>query len=117
MIVFCIVLFFYIHVHFHVKTSNDLEVYDVIKPSKEKMEELCDLRQPITMNFQNSNIREKFTQNNISRMYGAFDVNIRNTEETNSETEKYVILAFNTVLELFNAKTIKNTLVKIILSF
>ena len=58
MIVFCIVLFFYIHVHFHVKTSNDLEVYDVIKPSKEKMEELCDLRQPITMKFENNNIKK-----------------------------------------------------------
>ena len=48
--------------HFHVKTSNDLEVYDVIKPSKEKLEELCDLRQPITMNFNNKQIKEKFTQ-------------------------------------------------------
>ena len=104
MIVFCIVLFFYIHVHFHVKTSNDLEVYDVIKPSKEKLEELCDLRQPITMNFNNKQIKEKFTQTKISRMYGAFDVNIRNTEEKNTENEKYVPLAFNTVLELFNAK-------------
>ena len=104
MIVFCIVLFFYIHVHFHVKTSNDLEVYDVVKPSKEKLEELCDLRQPITMKFENKNIRDKFTQKNISKLYGAFDINIRNTEETNNETEKYVILAFNTALELFNAR-------------
>ena len=56
------------------------------------------------MNFQNSHIREKFTQNNISRMYGAFDVTLRNTQETSNETEKYVPLAFNTVLELFNAK-------------
>ena len=103
-IIFCIVLFFYIHVHFHIKTSNDLEVYDVVKPSKEKMEELCDLRQPITMAFESKNIKEKFTQKNISKMYGAFDINIRNTEETNTENEKYVILAFNTAQELFNAK-------------
>ena len=27
-IVFCIVLFFYIHIHYHLKTSNDLEIFD-----------------------------------------------------------------------------------------
>ena len=27
--IFCIVLFVYLHVQFHLKTSNDLEVYEI----------------------------------------------------------------------------------------
>ena len=37
--VFCIVLFLYIHIFFHLKTSDDLEVYEIDQPSKEKLEE------------------------------------------------------------------------------
>ena len=45
--VFCIILFFYLHIHFHLKTSNDLEIYEIEQASKDKMEEICDLRQPV----------------------------------------------------------------------
>ena len=38
-IIFCLVLFIYIHIYFHFKTSNDLEVYELEKPSKDKFEE------------------------------------------------------------------------------
>ena len=44
-LIFCIVLFLYIHVFFHVKTSNDLEIYDIELPNKEKFEEICNLKQ------------------------------------------------------------------------
>ena len=44
-LIFCVVLFLYIHVFFHVKTSNDLEIYDIELPNKEKFEEICNLKQ------------------------------------------------------------------------
>jgi len=28
-VIFCIVLFLYIHINFHIKTSDDLEVYTI----------------------------------------------------------------------------------------
>jgi len=34
--IFCIVLFLYLHIIFHLKTSNDLEVYTIESPSKDK---------------------------------------------------------------------------------
>ena len=47
LLIFCLVLFIYLHVYFHLKTSNDLEVYEIEQPSKDKLEEICDLRQPV----------------------------------------------------------------------
>ena len=46
-LIFCIVLFIYLHINFHLKVSNDLEVYEIEQPSKEKLEEICDIRQPV----------------------------------------------------------------------
>jgi hypothetical protein len=50
--IFCVVLFIYLHIQFHYKTSEDLEVYEVDQPSKTQLEELCDVRQPILFDFQ-----------------------------------------------------------------
>ena len=38
-IIFTIVLVIYIHINFHLKVSNDLEVYNE-KPSKDKLDEI-----------------------------------------------------------------------------
>ena len=55
-LIFCIVLFLYIHVFFHLKTSNDLEIYDIEVPNKEKFEEICNLKQPTRFKFNNKEI-------------------------------------------------------------
>ena len=49
--IFCLVLFMYLHVQFHLKTGEDLEMYEVDQPSKDKLEEICDLRQPVLFDF------------------------------------------------------------------
>ena len=49
--IFCLVLFIYLHIQFHLKTSNDLEVYEIDDASKDKLEELCDVRQPVIFDF------------------------------------------------------------------
>ena len=56
--IFCIVLFLYLHIQFHLKTSNDLEIYTIEEPSKEKLEEICDLRQPVIIDYKVDNIIE-----------------------------------------------------------
>lgn len=52
--IFCIVLFIYLHIQFHLKTSNDLEMYEIEQGSKEKLEEVCDIRQPVLFDFYNA---------------------------------------------------------------
>ena len=55
-LIFCLVLFLYLHVYFQLKTSDDLEIYEIDNPSKDKLEEICDLRQPVLFRFQNDRI-------------------------------------------------------------
>ena len=54
--IFCLVLFIYLHVYFHLKTGEELEVYEIDQPSKDKLEEICDIRQPIIFEFECSQI-------------------------------------------------------------
>ena len=54
--IFCLVLFLYLHIQYHLKTSNDLEVYTIEKPSKETLEEICNIRQPVVFEFKNNRL-------------------------------------------------------------
>ena len=51
--IFCLVLFLYLHIQFHLKTSEDLEMYEIDFPSKDRLEEICDIRQPVLFDFEN----------------------------------------------------------------
>lgn len=95
-LIFVIVLFLYLHVYFHIKKSNDLEIYEIDHPSKDKLEEICDLKQPILFNFENERLFETCQKSVILDTYGAFDIKIRNIKELNidSETNLYLPLAF-----------------------
>jgi len=88
-LIFCIVLFLYIHIYFHLKTSNDLEIYDIEIPNKEKFEEICNLKQPTRFNLGNKEINNFCNLTNLKNNYSMFDVNIRNlkknTDINNSE--------------------------------
>ena len=77
-LIFCIVLFLYIHVFFHLKTSNDLEIYDIELPNKEKFEEICNLKQPTRFKFNNKEINNTCNLNNLINNHSMFDVNVRN---------------------------------------
>ena len=101
-LVFCLVLFFYLHVYFQLKTSNDLEIYEIDNPSKDKLEEICDLRQPVLFQFQNDRIFESCQRNTILDTYGAFDIKIRNVKQstTDNENNLYVPLAFSNALNV-----------------
>jgi hypothetical protein len=100
-VVFCLVLFIYLHVYFHLKKCDDLEIYEIAQPSKDKLEEVCDIRQPVVTYFANNSLIETCNFNNIKINYGAFDLRIRNIKEYDDETELYVPLAISDVVELF----------------
>jgi hypothetical protein len=100
-IVFCLVLFIYLHVCFHLKKVDDLEIYEMCQPSKDKMEEVCDLRQPVVTDFMNDKLMMNCNLNSIKAAYGAYDIKIRNTKEYDDETELYVPLAISESVELF----------------
>ena len=100
--IFCLVLFIYLHVQFHLKTSEDLEMYEVEQPSKDKLEEICDLRQPVIFDFDCQKIVESSNKSYISNNYNAFEIKIRNVKETDPNSELYIPLPLHAANKLFN---------------
>ena len=70
--IFCLVLFIYLHIYFHIKTSEDLEMYEIDDPSKEKLEEICDLRQPVLFDFDCSKIINTTNKTYLLNNYSSF---------------------------------------------
>ena len=112
--IFCLVLFIYLHIHFHFKTSNDLEIYEIDNVSKEKFEELCDIRQPIIFPLENEKIINNTCYDYIYNNYNSFDIQIRESafnnqssknklKDTNieSDIDVYVPLSLNLANKLF----------------
>ena len=84
-VTFLIVLFIYLHIYYHIKISNYLEVYDIQNLSKERLEEICDLRQPATF-YLDISCFDLLLLENVKKEYGSFDIKIRDTlHSTNSE--------------------------------
>ena len=49
-----VVVFIYLHVVHHLKTCDDLEIYEMESlPDKAKLEDLCNLRQPLVFQYVN----------------------------------------------------------------
>jgi len=100
--IFCLVLFIYLHIQFHLKTSEDLEMYEVEQPSKDKLEEICDIRQPVIFDFDCQKILESSNREYISSNYPAFEVKIRNIKEQDPNVELYIPLPLHTANKLFD---------------
>ena len=90
--IFCLVLFIYLHVQFHLKTSEDLEMYEIDFPSKDRLEEMCDIRQPVLFDFENQSIVETTSLNHITHNYHIFEIKIRNINDMdNNNSELYFL--------------------------
>ena len=93
--IFCLVLFFYIHIIFNYKKSNDLEVYEIEEPSKEKLEEICDIKQPILFNIYNENLENTFNYEYLLNNYNSFDLKIRTNDSNYKEKESLLYLPYS----------------------
>ena len=103
LLIFCLVLFIYLHVYYHIKTSDDLEVYEIDQPSKDKLEEICDLRQPVIFDYPNERLLQSCKRAVIQDTYGAFDIKIRNvSRDIDDEEELYIPLTYTNALSAVN---------------
>lgn len=100
-LIFCIVLFVYLHINFHLRTSDDLEVYEIDQPSKDKLEEICDIRQPVIFDYNVDGLMKECNLNYVEQSYGAFDVKVRNVKQYDDNSEMYLPLNLNTANEIF----------------
>jgi len=99
--IFCVVLFLYLHIHHQLKTSNDLEVYTIERPSKNKLEEICDLRQPVVFEFSNERLLESCNLANLDDNYGAFDIKLRDIQNNDENSELFLPFLLKEALKLF----------------
>ena len=113
LLVFCLVLFVYLHVYFHFKVCNDLEVYEIDELSKDKLEEVCDLRQPVIFKYMNDNMLKLCIRNTIEQTYGAFEVKVRNlTDIIGNDDEMYIPISFTSALAAIKEDVDKKYLVE-----
>jgi hypothetical protein len=103
--VFCLVLFIYLHINFHFKTSDDLEVYEIEQGSKDKLEEICDLRQPVIFDFESDKIVEYTNKTYLTNNYHAFEIKIRNTKDMDYNSEIYIPLPLHSAAKLVKEDT------------
>jgi hypothetical protein len=99
--IFCLVLFIYLHIQFHLKTGEDLEMYEIEQPSKEKLEEICDVRQPVLFDFDCQKIIDSSNKTYLETNYQAFEIKIRNIRETDTSDELYIPLPIHASVKLF----------------
>ena len=99
--IFCVVLFLYLHIHHQLNISNDLEVYTIEKPSKDKLDEICNLRQPIIFDYYNEEIANKGTLKYFNSKYSAFDIKIRDITNNDDTSEMYLPLVLREGINVF----------------
>jgi hypothetical protein len=84
-------------------------MYEVDQASKDKLEEVCDIRQPVLFDFENQDIMSTSSKDYINLSYQAFEIKIRNVKEREKEKEKtddddtemYMPLPLHSAVKLF----------------
>ena len=103
--IFSLVLFLYIHIRFQLKKSNDLEIYEIDTIYKDKIEEVCDLRQPVIFNVNDvcPKLIEHTNKDYLTQNYSVFNINIRNIKDIdNKDNDLYLPLTLTMSNKLFN---------------
>ena len=100
-VIFIVVLFTYLHIQYHLKTSDDLEVYEIEQASKDKLEEICDLRQPVVFDFHEDKVVQNTNYTYLLKNYPAFEVKARNTRDTDYNSEIFMPLPLHASHKLF----------------
>jgi hypothetical protein len=109
-----------LHIYFHIKTSDDLEVYEICNPSKDKLEEICDLRQPVIFDYaagpdfngggelgeEMCTFRNNVDLEIVKQSYGAFDVKVKNIKDSQQpDSEPYIPLTLASAHRLMKSDT------------
>lgn len=106
-LIFLIVLFLYLHIQYQFKTSSELEIYEIEHEiTKNKLEEICDLRQPIILDCTEEmfDVINETNKKNICDKFSTYEIKLRNKNAIGTEEDSYINLPVNIVDKLFNCK-------------
>ena len=103
-LIVCIVILFYIHLRGQFKTSNDLELYEILSPSRIELHELCDIKQPILFNNNEIFSLLGMSCDKLCNEYGKHEINIREsiTNNTNNNIKNNELMFLSDGLKLFD---------------
>jgi hypothetical protein len=107
----CTVIILYIHIVYQLKTSNDLEIFELETPNKLKLEEVCDLRQPLLFPYNEENINRCILSKCLE--YKAFDVTVydQSYNPFQCSLEKAIKLFDNKYISLHNSDFLNETMI------
>jgi hypothetical protein len=75
-------------------------MYEIDFASKDKFEEICNLRQPVLFDFENEKILGTSSLAYLTANYSSFELKMRNSNDTNYDTEIYMPLPLHSAAKL-----------------
>ena len=93
LLIFLIILTLYFHIVYHLKKSNDLDIYETIYTNKQQLENICKLRQPIIFNYSDFPSCER---ESLLSFFPNKEINI-----TSNESRETIPLKLSDSFELF----------------
>lgn len=102
-LIFCIILIVYLHIRFHLKVNNDLEVFNVNEHRKERITEICNLKQPFTFNYHNPKMLEFLNFNSLLKQQGKQNINVKKIND-----EDVLSIKLENALDLFEKDASNN---------
>ena len=100
-LIFMIILLVYLHIYYHLKVSNDLEIFEHEISNKNNLEEILNLRQPVVINYNRQNLDTIFTLDNIYKKYHNIQLNLRKNDISNELVDKSILVNIETLKVLF----------------
>ncbi len=96
------ILLIYLHVYYHLRVNNDMEIYENKNMSKSNLEEMQNLRQPIVHYMNCEDLNNIFNISKLSNDYSTLNLNIKKNNSPLESIDKYVEINFNVLNDIFN---------------
>lgn len=102
--IFLVVVFLYIHITDQYKKSEDLEIYEMDFVSNEKLQDVCNVKQPVLFEYKSfaSDTFDKITIANLLKNGSQIEVNVKDTNDywKTPETFDYITFPLQSSLKL-----------------
>ena len=102
-IIFCIIVFLYIHITYQYKKGEDLEIYEADYTSNAHLQEICNVKQPLLFQFKFDEL-ENLTPETIAKLMGSHDCKVKDVNDYYDDSISsvdYVVFPFQTAQKLF----------------
>ena len=109
-ILFVIVLILYLHIVQQLKTSEDLEIYEMDYTTNAHLQEVCDVKQPVLFEY-NSVSPDLYSEITAEKLdaFGIYEVKVKDIKdyylETDSNSPDYVVLPLQSANNLLKSDT------------